>query len=453
MKKTNIFLIFALIVSCILVSCSMEDPDKKPYLNLSVMSYTFSGSDNDTLKVYVDCSDDWDVASKEEWISVEKDGEYVNIYVADNMSGYERKGVVSVFSVEEEKAVAIEQLAYRFDGQFEDLPELGVYSAMSRNGRYICGMDAELKDEQSSIWSYKPTIIDTYTGERSYMSEIIDFDSVMAISDDGRTIIYRDVSGGLFLVKKDDIEVEMKLPEERYKSPAYSQMSADGSVIVGFCLDSPNQKYVPVKWVNGEGVILDSPTTTVWGYDYAPDVMARGCNSDGSIIYGSDWMDMGFLYWKDDVMYNVGADNADTQTGTVIGAESDNTASSPSGKYIGCFKGSSFGGKTPTVYNTETMEYVILDGEGEGFCFNVTDNGLAFIGTPSMGTSDGFVVNMENKEYKRLSDWMLENYGISISENRYVRSVSEDGKTFFGTQMIPAAPMPVFIPWYYRVTE
>lgn len=200
------------------------------------------------------------------------------------------------------------------------------------------------------------------------MQDLEGWDQVTAISGDGRYIAYQDVSGSLTMLRVDDQEVEIKLPEG-YRTPRIQYISNDGSIMVGYCRSLTAidgwKPTVSVKWTNGEPEILESPDHNIWGDKFTLDVMARGSSSDGSVIYGSEWTDFGVIYWKNGEAYFSGYEFADKSTNRTIITEADRSNVNPNGKYIGCSEAEIYTGsfpvKTPAVINTERNE---LDSTG-----------------------------------------------------------------------------------------
>lgn len=99
------------------------------------------------------------------------------------------------------------------------------------------------------------------------------------------------------------------------------------------------------------------------------------------------------------------------------------------------------------------MNWIVLEDSDEGACIHVTNDGTAFIACPSVSSSYGFAADLETKNIVPVVEWMKTNYGISISSNRYIKRVSEDGKVIFGIQTIQTALGLGFIPWYCYVGE
>lgn len=446
---TVLSLLAAAAAGC-LVSCSSKH--EIPYLGVSVDRYTFMGNDDYVLKVAVSSNNPWKVECDAQWVQWSVSGDTLEISVMENVSGEVREGIVEVLSAEMEKDICISQLTSRFNGRFEDLFYLGQYVAMSRNGLYVCGMKSRMEDDGTYI--YNPVIVNTRTGEQTVLDDIIGYDAVMAISDDASLIVLREMSGALSMLLKDGEEVEVSLPSG-CTYPFVSGISADGSVMVGFCKNANldgYKPYVPVRWVNGVPEILPYPDHTVWGEEYLMDTMARGCSGDGSVIFGSEWTDFGLLYWKDGSMFFPGQDYADTENMSNVASESTRMNVSMDGKYVGCFVRSA-SGSVPAVINTEDNSLITLDGVGDGCCIHVTDDGTAFCCSPSVGSNTGYVVDVNTGVSLGISEWMQEKYGIILSSNRYVEQVSSDGKTILGTCALESPLGTAYVGWYCYVGE
>lgn len=446
--KTIIRTLYACLLLCML-SCSKDG--QSPYLAVSVSSYTFSGDDDYVLKVAVASSSDWTSSVSEDWIAASPKGDTLEISVSANDTGDMRDGEVTVSSSATgmQARISVSQLPARFSGRFEDLFYLGKDAVMSRNGRFVCGMRPVGTESV-----YVPVVIDTRTGEQTELPEVADHDAVMAISDDGSTIVVRNVSSATSMVLRNGEPVEMKLPSG-CQYPFVSGMSSDGSVLVGYCKNgnvTGYKPYIPVQWVNGEPEILPYPDHTVWGDEYLMDTMARGCSDDGGVVFGSEWTDYGLVYWKGGKLYFPGQDYADASETAVVASESTRTNISPDGRYIGCFRKTA-SGTYPAVIDTQDGSLHEFREIGDGACFHVTNDGNAFCGTPFLATTYGYVADVSTGSFVKLSDWMKENHGITLSENRYVTQVSSDGSTFFGIQTLESANGTAFVSWYCYVGE
>lgn len=438
-------------------SCQKTGTDVE-YLQTSIDRYTFMGTGDQTLQIGIQSTASWTTECDEDWIILEQTADTLTVSVKENKSGFQKSGNILVKSGNLTEKIAIEQLSDRFKGRFEDMYYFSHYIAMSRNGRYIAGM--KTKEIRNDAYIYTPTIIDTYTGEETYLEDIQGFDAINAISDDGKTLIYMQ-GGSTVKCLRDGVEFELTLPEG-YNYPNVSSISSDGSVMVGYCINSKSsgwKPYVAVKWINGEPEILDIPSHNIWGIeDNLLSVMARGCSNDGSIAFGSEWTDFGLIYWKGKELHYPGYDYADKTEFTSVILEAETTNISPNGKYIGTSKAQyvemSFPIKQPAVINTETGQLILIENSEEGSCKCVTDDGIAFIASPSALCDHGLVANINDGTVQSLTEWFQNNYNIGLSDNRYVMQVSDDGKVIWGIQAIPAPPMGLaFIPWYCYIGE
>lgn len=450
MKTNRIIQILVLAVFC-LVSCQKEDA--VPYLGLSVERYTFMGKDNTVLKVVVSSNNPWNVEEVPEWVETKVNGDTLEVSVLANTSVDQRNATLSVVSSDLVCGLEVSQLPDRFNGRFEDMYYLSKDAAMSRNGQYVCGIKSRMDSNGNGF--YTPVIINTRTGEQKELDELTGFDGVLAISDDASLISLRGSSGANSLLLKDGKPVDIALPEG-YQYPFVSGMSADGSIMVGFCKNANvtgYKPYVPVKWVDGVPEIMAYPDHTVWGDEYLMDTMARGCSSDGEIVFGSEWTDYGLVYWKGDELFFPGQDYADLDNRTTVVTESSRFNISHNGKYVGGFWKNANGGATPAVIDTENNELIMLDGVGDGSCIHVTDEGTAFCCSPSIGSAEGYVVDVRSGETKEFSTWMKDSYGLNLSQNRFVEQVSEDGKTLFGLTALTGPLGTAYVAWYCYVGE
>ena len=185
-------------------------------------------------------------------------------------------------------------------------------------------------------------------------------------------------------------------------------------------------------------------------------IIARGISADGSIAYGTIWdnLDFGMVYWdKEGNVHYVGEDvrtvttvqRADGYGGTydyniVNGMISwaGTYQASPSGKYIaGTYREESISenGETinesywPAFFNTETKKTRVFSEFGDGCGMTATDDGIGFIGTPSVFTTAGAVVNIETGEHLgSIQEWVMDRYGLYLPAAGFVQYVIPTGE-------------------------
>lgn len=447
--KRLLYVLFGIIA----VSCSVETQD---YISIGYNQHTISYA-ADTFYVNVKCSSDWEVNSEAEWISVEKkNADTAIVAVSENITAAAREAQVFFSAKADESVLTVEQLGASFTGRFEDMHYFAEQPAISKNGRYIAGMEngSELAE------SFFPVIIDTYTGEKTRMEETWDYRNILAISNDASTISFlNSIDGNSVTIWKDG---QWIVPDPLYDgSTAYiSDMSSDGSVWVGY-ITSPygsNRKtYLPARWINGEPEVLALPDNNLYGTELYAGGMARGCSSDGSVIYGSEWDTSGLVYWKNGEMHYPAKDYHEVMEGgynkTLI-KYAVSVSLSSNGKYIATVYTDLVDGAYPTVYDTEECKAYIIDSstleDGDGI--TVDNNGLLYAGAPLYGSMNGYVCDYRTQTSILFSDWAESELGLHFSDNRMVYRVSEDGNVYFGAHA-SITGIGLQLVWWYLVVN
>ena len=184
------------------------------------------------------------------------------------------------------------------------------------------------------------------------------------------------------------------------------------------------------------------------GNDYSVGIMARGCSTDGNVIYGTTWDNSrgGMVYWKNGEVKYVGEDVRSIDTKTIDGVtysigsgficQAEKYKISPSGRYIcGTYNkntinevGSVVTESHPAVFDTETETSIIID-ELSGQCDHVTDDGITFVTQNRSCT----VYDINSRTViGDMPSYVKEKYGLHV-DNMIVNYVSPDGKVIMGT--------------------
>lgn len=458
----NILSVAALML--LAVSCTQEKSAER--LVLSVSSYTFGYDGSDSLVVEVAGGEGVLKAETEsDFILIsEPEGNKVTIRVKGNEEPVYRNGKVVFTCGAESAELAVEQEPLRFVGPFLEIPPQSM-GTISSDGRYMAYVYNRWTGPIAGVtWEATAYLVDTQTGEVTDLNmpeypangpaDPQFYNRVRALSDDASVIVYEHSMSTVQAVVVNGEVVEPALPDG-YFAPSVSQVSTDGSVWVGWCnkmiptIGLPY--YVPTKWINGEPHILDFPYPyiDIFGDTRYEGCMARGCSTDGSVCYGSEWSCLGLVYWRDGVMYPIGPDNAvvnGKEDYEMIQTESQNMCMSPNGRYIAC-KLNTF---VPVLVDTETGNFKVMESAPGYLATAVTDDGLVF--GCQYGMSGSCVLDFEKDEIIPIDQWFEEKYGIVMGDRNVVTRVSRDGKVFFGDHLYPVegALCPQ---WFVRVSK
>lgn len=464
MKKIILFL--SAIIA--LASCEKEVL-YNDYVQLSLTSYTFDPKDAQPLEVEVKTnnSTQWTVVVEEgDWIEYSTEPGRIIITAKDNELSEPRTAVVAVSSGNAKSVINLSQLALGFTGRLVDFP-LASLGGVSRNGLYA-GYINQALNSSTGKFDYDCKVYNTETGEITEyeVPTIIStsgvptdnpYHAIQCISNDGQTIMYYDSGNASALVKKNNEEVELDLPEGYiYPSPKY--FSEDASVIVGSCKYEADRMTMPVVWRNGEPEILEVPEFIANGMPMGTNgVIPRGCSDDGSVIYGSEWRLYGLIYWKNGEMVDIGSKYAeDLGDGKValIQMSATYTNISPNGKFIAAYfnasGGSSIGATFyPVVVNTETGEATIYKEYAGYMGVHAMNDGTIFV-QQQLAASGAAVIDYKTGELKSVTDWSKEKYGLSITDNRFVQYISADESVIFGMKVINGGAGVLTPGWFLR---
>lgn len=421
---------FLLAISTFAVSCQKDD-SKNEYLQLETGSYTFDNKGNSRYGIAVYSNAEWEAKPDADWIRIiERVDDSLFVTVTENENNDMRSGKITFTAGTASADFIVEQLGKSFRGKFIDFANITGRMAFSRNGKYAAGM-RRIGLESSR---YNPIIFNLETGEEKVLDEVNKYGMFQFVSNDATVMCM-----GLSEAATTDLYINgeltvLSLPDG-YRAPRYQDMSADCNIIVGYCLDNQG-KYAPVKWVNGEPIILEYPEKDLWGEKNPSGAMARGCSDDGSIIYGSDWShgSNGTIVWTEEGMTYIGAapgynevyDDGEHAVCTGIIKYAEFNSISKNGRYLAASYKDENLVCHPCLIDLETMEitdYRDIDGLG----YTANNNGVLFTGSPSYGgCTEAYISNDNGSALIPASDWFKEKYGIAISNDRFVE-IAGDG--------------------------
>lgn len=462
MKK--IYLLYFLQALFLFCSCEEKTID---YLRLSVDSYVFDADASDTLVVDVMTNlSVWKAEPDSDFVKLEKsDDGKLRVYVDVNDQEKTRNAVVNVTAGQMTAVLQLSQLYSGFTGLFMDIP-VNAKGTPSRNGKYYAYVDLILVS--GDTWKPEAHLIDLETGENKLieMPELGNgtyYDAIVAVSDDARTMIYSNVSAVITTLVVDGVPVEMTCPDG-YHTPFLTNMSADGTVVVGSCkkYGSDAFSHFPAKWVNGEPVLLDYPKKDAIGMDLTNGTMVRGCSADGSVLFGSEWNTKGLVYWKNDVMNNIGIDNSSVTNGesgevyaSLIYHYSETGNISQNGRYIAStfreYERPGYYVDYPVLVDTETGIYTMMDSAPDCGGAAVDSNGTVYCFTPTLGSSEGCVSDFNEETCVSISDYFHDEFGVMIESGRYVEFVSADNNVLAGRRVLPTSTGVRYPYWFIKL--
>lgn len=451
------------------ISCTTENETglvSEEGMEISILSYTFNNS-AENLTVNVKSDNAWEAKSEGDWVSVEKtDDNTAVISVTENILKEMRSSNVVFSDGKTERTMKVEQLSSTFKGKFREISD-AVSAAISRNGKFVACVKIIGYDEIYGNEIYSAALINIETGEETVIQLDEDYpvNEVAAVSDDGTKIIFKETMYNLCTSVWEKGEwSNLGKNDQQFVAEA---ASSDLSVVVGYAEDEDGKiDYRPWKITNGEFKYIEYPIVTVEGKPVLePEIinpgdggdplefwhnggtLARGCSADGSVVYGSEWDKKSLVYWKNDEMVFIAKqeyDNTEDHFNINMAAK-QNTAISQNGKYI-VSNAKNINGMTSGVCvdtDSKTVRYI----QADAMFFTVDDNGNIFGATPSLWPSSGVVLKAGSEDMIKLSDWFKEK-GVSISNDRYIKSISTDGKTLLGSHALNNGFRMIEIPFY-----
>ncbi len=464
------------ITAMVMAGCTEKGTSEKQYVYLSDAVCTFQSAGNEPFTITVETSPaEWTVTPGASWVTAEQSGNDLVLTAADNADGMERTTTISITAGQAEQTITVIQLSDdSLPMRFRKLAEF--HSAViSPNGKWVGGYYSYAEEGDATLHRF--IFIDLETDERielgPYPESLMFPTSVECITDTG--ILYAvDANGGMkaFDVNEQNY-YEVEVPGVDAATLGLGNVSADGTFWVGWAM--VNSHYRPYVCENGTATMLPLPEKDFRDVPYDGDdfdLMARGFSEDHSIIYGTTWdnKDFGMIYWDADRnVHFVGEDvrkvttiqRPDGYGGTYDYNIVDGMISwagqyqiSPNGRWIaGTFRtetavddGNSIEQTfSPAFYDVENNKTYIMSEYGDGSGMVVTDDGIGFIGTPSLYTSSCQVVKIETGEsLGTLQQYILDLYGIYMPSGYLVYLTPDKeiwwGATFETEGIVASAP-------------
>lgn len=422
-------------------------------VGLQYSQYSFS-SEADTLTVSVDfAGQEWETQAEAEWVqAVKQDAGSLVIMVGPNSSRDSREAVVSVFTQDISETIRIRQEGFIPDVKMTDFYDVLGDVVMSRNGRFVA------YPYLSTNLSRIPMVTDMETGEEFDYAGVVDgYITILAIADDGQTLLIQNSNMEPALLDKDGMEILSIAPYESFEPCA---MSSDASVIVGVA--EKDGAGMPAVWKDGAITELECPAEDPVGNDLLPgNVYVKGCSSDGSVIYGAEYRSgsYGLIYWKDGVLHNPGNDYAEvvevlvafgsylsrsTRANTVAYDEEMNGCflTSPDGRWMTAKfvtyeqrdeESAAIIHTCPVIIDLTTGEMTKVEANiNESMGLAVDDSGMIFgVGAGFNGTN-GFVFDPATQQAVSISDYFKNTYGVLLDVDRDIRMVGDSGSAFIG---------------------
>ena len=464
------------ITAMVMAGCTEKGTSEKQYVYLSDAVCTFQSAGNEPFTITVETSPaEWTVTPGASWVTAEQSGNDLVLTAADNADGMERTTTISITAGQAEQTITVIQLSDdSLPMRFRKLAEFHS-SVISPNGKWVGGYYSYAEEGEAAL--YRIIFIDLETDERielgPYPESLMFLTSVECITDTG--ILYAvDANGGMkaFDVNEQNY-YEVEVPGVDAATLGLGNVSADGTFWVGWAM--VNSHYRPYVCENGTATMLPLPEKDFRDVPYDGDdfdLMARGFSEDHSIIYGTTWdnKDFGMIYWDADRnVHFVGEDvrkvttiqRPDGYGGTYDYNIVDGMISwsgqyqiSPNGRWIaGTFRtetavddGNSIEQTfSPAFYDVENNKTYIMSEYGDGSGMVVTDDGIGFIGTPSLYTSSCQVVKIETGEsLGTLQQYILDLYGIYMPSGYLVYLTPDKeiwwGATFETEGIVASAP-------------
>ena len=464
------------ITAMVMAGCTENGTSEKQYVYLRDAVCTFQSAGNEPFTITVETSPaEWTVTPGASWVTAEQSGNDLVLTAADNADGMERTTTISITAGQAEQTITVIQLSDdSLPMRFRKLAEF--HSAViSPNGKWVGGYYSYAEEGDAALHRF--IFIDLETDERielgPYPESLMFPTSVECITDTG--ILYAvDANGGMkaFDVNEQNY-YEVEVPGVDAATLGLGNVSADGTFWVGWAM--VNSHYRPYVCENGTATMLPLPEKDFRDVPYDGDdfdLMARGFSEDHSIIYGTTWdnKDFGMIYWDADRnVHFVGEDvrkvttiqRPDGYGGTYDYNIVDGMISwagqyqiSPNGRWIaGTFRtetavddGNSIEQAfSPAFYDVENNKTYIMSEYGDGSGMVVTDDGIGFIGTPSLYTSSCQVVKIETGEsLGTLQQYILDLYGIYMPSGYLVYLTPDKeiwwGATFETEGIVASAP-------------
>lgn len=451
--------IFTAIAALALAGCEKDPVSRINYLHISDNSFTFDATGDQIYTVTVESDPaEWDFTKDGEWFVVEAEGNELTITANANDSYDQQRGKITVSNRFSSKEIVLNQFGKAEPGA----PKFRLMSGykvlefeISPNGKMAMGVKNEPTESGNSA---TVSIFDLATDEKTDLPAITNTNKAYqaaAVSDDGGVVIVitTDYTSAKYYKNGEWEDVPSVFGQNGMRW--VEAVSSDGSVWVGCC--QSGELYYPVKWVNEVPQQLDAPDVNGWGEPVSQGTMARGCSTDGSVIYGSMWDNNEAVYWKPDGSWDFVAGELieigiihqrHPFFGTIIEIEvlncpfvdASDARLSPNGKYMAMHysKRSDEGNsRTPLFVDLETGEYTLLEDvtlDGQGIA--ASNEGLVSYGTYGQGVgagiATGYIYDPSKQTSSTVPEWIKATYGINIWGDYYVRRICEGKNTVAG---------------------
>lgn len=433
--KRILYAVLAFTLCAVCGSCDNDDPvvlASELEVNPPHLEFGYNQAESQTITVKTD-GRSWTVDAAAEWITVIPGEGSFQVSVDPNPETRNRTSTITV-KADELKAILPVTQQFNREGSWytEFIPEnSAAFYNVSDNGKWAVGTfggNTLVYNIETGEAHYN-----SYEGEDTMDNQVELFD----ISDDG-------VAVGSYLnlpaLYKDGAWQEIE--RQGQSMGAVYGISPDGKVCAGFI--GTGSDFKPVKWNDGRIEILSCPETCYTGGDAWAGFVVKSMSADGLCV-GADWTDQLGCYWNTDgeVVY-YGENTLIIEEGWLMSDYGNQAMISPDGRYITSTMYDytqevtmpPFSAPTPIVHDRQTGTTTKLEYEGGGHGNFTTKDGITFIGTAALGTSDLAIVH-ENGTFTPMQTWLKTNYGIKINHmGGEAVGVSADGKTIVGYYLL-----------------
>jgi hypothetical protein len=437
------------------------------YIKLSESAYTFDAVGAEALTVKVDAQPvEWTAEPTAEWISIKQGDNSVEITVADNDTNDLREATIVFTAGKVTDTFTVSQLGKENAG-------VARYRLMDRYKSFVispggvCALAVEVVVNDDGTQTYQPYIINL-ADDKATALPVPDTRTgvaAIAVTDGGEPFLLNNGITTLYL--KEGVWTAPDKIDGRDVN--IQSVSADGRVWVGFYYDNKTWFNYPVKWIDGVPEVLKTPDVNGKGQPIASTqgFMARGCSTDGSIVYGSCWGSSyeaiwwdaaGDWHWVADKSVKAHEETVDGyfgQTQMLLldtpQLNANQTLMATDGTMMACDYQVQLAEDMvqttdiyPMFYDTADNTYKIID-TADATGTGATDD-YGFWATPALGPSYGYVYDKATDTSVEAKDWIQENYGLTMTGDNtiYVVKSYAGGKVLYGRRAIAGS----FIDWY-----
>lgn len=430
-------LVSLLTLGVLLTGCKQNASDS---ISADIKTYSFTG-EGGSKTVTVTASGKWTVNPSATWLEIsEQTSDAFTLTVGKNESGSLRNATINLTCGTATTEMTIYQEPADNGVWSFRLYDLLHGSVISPSGKYVGGYYTTVENNIAVNYA---VFIDMETEERvelgPYPEDVMLLNGAWACTDDGKLFLSTASESIMFDLQTKEYA---KLTAEGISGlPYMQQVAADNTTWVGWA--QMTEYFVPLLWQNGAVTQLPIPDRG-FREEKTESVCARGISADGSVIYGTVWdnMDYGMVYWDGDfstckwVGEDVYALNEETKAVNGVISWSNQYNISADGKWIAgtyakefednLVAGTQVDANYPAFYNTETKKTLVLTEFGDGSAMSVYGN-IGMIGTPSLATSTGYVINLETGEnLGTVAEWVLDKFGMVVPGSYCVYRPSED---------------------------